>query len=224
MNWRLNRAVGSILVLLFLVGVLPTTGSGATNQGLEWGVDVGNRFDYHVQDNNTGFDCYIIIESLPAILDGVSRIIHPTIFNVTPDMKLYSANGSVAGWWEWPLTQLIVPTGNWSLWSALLGIFIADHPFVYNSINTTETAISWTWIANSYYDYPTLRSLEEVATFRKSDGVLSYYQLTLFATEGDKDYEFIIRQTDFFTQTGPYLLLGGCIVALTAAVILYRKK
>ena len=122
------------------------------------------------------------------------------------------------------LLRLIVPTGNWSLWSDLLGIFIADHPFVYNSINTTETAISWTWIANSYYDYPTLRSLEEVATFRKSDGVLSYYQLTLFATEGDKDYEFIIQQTDFFTQTGPYLLLGGCIVALTAAVILYRKK
>ena len=117
MNWRLNRAVGSILVLLFLVGVLPTTGSGATNQGLEWGVDVGNRFDYHVQDNNTGFDCYIIIESLPAILDGVSRIIHPTIFNVTPDMKLYFANGSVAGWWEWPLTQ--VDCSYWELESVV---------------------------------------------------------------------------------------------------------
>ena len=228
----MNKTLVSILIVFCLIGLLPTLGSAATNQGLEWGVEVGDRFDYHVRQNDYSqpaysfeFDCYFVVESLPTIQDNISEIIHPIIFNVTPDANLYFANGTAANLWKSAFPQMIVPVGNWSLWSVLLEDYAANTSlFHYDSINISETATSWTWIASSQFAETNQVSREETATFRKSDGVLNNYHLISFYSYGDKKGEYRITRAGYFPQLGTYLLLVGFGVAIVAAVILYRKK
>ncbi len=214
---KLNRATVSILVLLLLTGLLPIAGSAVTNQGLEWGVEVGDRFAYHFHQENVDFDFDIVVESLPEIPDDITEIQSYHGFNVTPTFELATEVRSSG------LPQMIVPVGNWILWSSLLKKYVADS-FLFDSINTTETATSWTWTAINYFLESQNISREETATFRKSDGVLSNYQLVFFNSDGFPNFEYRLTLASYFTGIGAYLLAGGFIVAIVAAVILYRKK
>lgn len=217
MNSQLDRVKASLLILFLLGGSLPVTGSAATNQNLEWGVDVGNRFDYHFQSNEIESNCYLIVESLPAIQDDILKIDYMDFFNVTPRYTLYFANGTIAYWWMFDLTQLIIPTGNWNLWSSLV-----ENRYGVGSINITETSTSWTWTLVSQRRDASI--LVVSSTFRKSNGVLSYYGITQFTSEGDEDFVYRITGMTIFITIGPYLLTIVYIVAIVAAFILYKKK
>jgi hypothetical protein len=216
-NSRLNRAIVSLLILFLLGSSLPAAGSAATNQNLEWGVEVGNRFDYHFQSNEMESNCYLIVESLPAIQDDISEIDYLDFFNVTPGYTLYFVNGTIAWWWMFDLTQLIIPSGNWNLWSSLV-----ENRYGAGSINITETSTSWMWTSVSQQHGASMLIIS--ATFQKSNGVLSYYGITHFTSEGDEDFVYRITGTTIFITIGPYLLAIVYIVALMAVVILYKKK
>jgi hypothetical protein len=80
----MNRKRVSILVLLCVVGLFPIVGSGASNQNLEWGVQIGDRFDFHFRYENyyepiynEEYDCYIVVESLPAIPNDINEVNSP---------------------------------------------------------------------------------------------------------------------------------------------------
>ncbi len=116
----------SMMLLLFISQASNVV--AANNQGLEWGVEVGDRLDYDVEVtyHNTTLDLdlddqmYVIIDDLPSIADDITSLLHL----VHPSMILehyttYWANGTVMDeLWENTLKMTaftLFPIGNWSL-------------------------------------------------------------------------------------------------------------
>lgn len=225
-----NKTVPLLTVLYMLILLTPIV-AATSNQNLDWGVEIGDRFDfyfryedYYYPNYSKEFDCYIIVESLPIIPDDISEVVHWTFFNASPDLGLYFTNNTDMGPWAATLPQVILPIGNWVLWSSLLEDYESSSTFHFESINTTETQSTWTWTHSSQFNSDELTGGEGTATFRKADGVLLYFNSVGLNNMGNKYFEYEITQKSSIPRVWMYIALAGMIVCIIALIIVYRKR
>ncbi|MFW9804558.1 MAG: hypothetical protein ACFFFC_18010 [Candidatus Thorarchaeota archaeon] len=131
-NLKLKTVLGlSLMGLLILSQV--SFAAAASNQGLEWGIDVNDCIDYYIEIDfhNSTLDfqmddgMYLIIDDLPAInndIVGLSQLCLPTM--VLNHYSTYWENGTPMDFfWESYMNMEpvdILPVGNWTLMTQLL--------------------------------------------------------------------------------------------------------
>ncbi len=217
----------SIVIGLFFTQIGSV--SAINNQGLVWGIEVNDRFDYNVQvqfNSSTGNltldnKMYVIVDELNTIPDHVTELADITIFSL--------ALGSYSTYWEngtlmddlWldiisvanPFA--VYPIGNWSL---LAQIFEDAAPVV---ITQNTTIMNYSLI-----DYPIAGNVHEMITL-KSNGVPYSH---LYIRTWDSKTVFM-NLTMIGTNTGgaysPFMLIlsGGALVAIVVfALVIIRRR
>ena len=220
-----------MLILLCILAIWTPLVNAASNQNLDWGVEVGNRFEYHFryQDYNypiydKEYDFYIVVESLPTIPNDINDVVSPYYFNSSIGLDELFANGTDMGPYADILPQMIVPTGNWALWTTLLEDWESMSTHHIESITVSESFSTWTWTRVSQFDSTDLWGEDGTATFRKSDGVLTYFRDTGINGTGDKYFEYEVTLLDAGLPMEVFLAAGGVAVVLVVAVMILLKK
>lgn len=220
-----------LLTVLCMFILLAPLAAVTSNQNLDWGVEIGDRFnfyfryeDYYEPIYSKEYDCYIVVESLPIIPDDINEVFSLQYFNESADLGVFLANGTDMGPWSAHLPQMILPVGNWILWSNLLEDYEASSTYHSESVNITETFSTWTWTHSSQYYSDELTGEDGTATFRKTDGVLSYFRYAGLNNMGNKYFEYEITEVGIIPQMGVYLALAGVIVGIIAVAVLYKKR
>lgn len=217
------------IVLAFILFIAQATNAAAINdQGLQWGINVGDRFDYHVELDfssstaNVSIDdmMYVIAKELNAIPDHAMVLSDLTVFSLSL--------GSYTTFWQnstlmdslWldvigSMNPFVVyPIGNWSL---LTQILEDAAPAV-----TTQTTTTMNY---SLIDYPVAGNVHETV-FLKSNGVpISHVYIRTWDSEKTLLMNLTLMQTPSGTNVPPILILGStfaCIL-LVAAVIVHRR-
>ncbi|MFW9798738.1 MAG: hypothetical protein ACFFE2_17005 [Candidatus Thorarchaeota archaeon] len=204
-----------------------------SNQNLDWGVEIGDRFylhyrheDLYFPDDSSEFDCYIDVESLPAIPDDIDQVIDIFVFTISPELTLYYTNGTEIGPWWALLPNVIIPIGNWTLWSVLLSDY-ENRTTIYfsESLNITENERTWSWSYYVRFSSNDMTGREGTATFRKSDGVLLHLHMVSVNNLGVVHSEYEITQLSPIDRGIMYVTLAGLgIIILVCLVIVYKKR
>ncbi|MHA2081379.1 MAG: hypothetical protein ACW99H_09570, partial [Candidatus Thorarchaeota archaeon] len=69
-----------VIPILFVLMVSCGTAEGISNHGLAWGIEVGDRFDYHYSyrssdpSNSEDLDYYVVVDSLPEIPVDITEL------------------------------------------------------------------------------------------------------------------------------------------------------
>jgi hypothetical protein len=228
---------GSLKVLLgfSIVTVLlfsQTASVAAVNdQGLVWGVEVNNRFDYNVKlefqnsTTNVSIDdrMYMIVNELTTIPDHVTLLSHITIFSlVLGSYTTYWENGTIMdNFWldimEGTNPLVVYPIGNWSL---LAQIFEASAPVV---ITQNSTVMN-----NSLVDFPVLGNVHETIFLKSSGVVYSNLYIRTYDSETTIHMNLTMIQTPTNTGVGDSTLIiivgGGALAAVVIVMFIIRRK
>lgn len=233
----------SISVIILLAQTSSVT--AVNDQGLVWGVEVGNRFDYNfeLRYHNTTVDLiidstmYVIINELYSIPDHVTSINQLLGFHIAyGSYTTYWANGSIMDylWSDYvPLGApfIVYPVGNWSLMAQL---FESTAPTA--EINQDSTTLNYT-VANVPNPPNVLTTV-----FLKSNGVpLSQLNNVTWGSETTIYFEQTLiessttQSTTTSTTTGTntgmgdnitILMMGGvaAIIVLVIVFFIVRRK
>jgi len=197
--------------------------AAATDQGLEWGVQNGDRFDFDMHENSDGDvtteALYMTVDSRPSIANGISN------WAAVPgvDIDIFWANGSSMG-----LSALIFlgiffvdgefcfPVGNWTLLTELRSsdpdATIADSIFFWG--------FSW---RGTFID-PELQ-VKIGVDYMKSDGFFAHYTVeTVNQTSQETTYTASITRQGLFLQDNVLLIGGGVVLVLVLAIVCMKKK
>jgi hypothetical protein len=217
-------AIMVVLIVVMLVG--PT--EAINNSGLSWGVEIGNRIDYHLAirytdpSRNSDLDYYIVLDNLPAIPENITVLPHigasqanewNTYFSFyfMNDSKITPQTSVPA------LTWSAYPVGNWS--------FVEE--CVLSDINTTiwevhiiDTATEW---GLSITADEMIWIHTDTIRYSKNDGAMNFFEMNFQYTDGK------FRRIEY-TRVGegiPIQLVigvGGLLIGLAALVLVLLKK
>ncbi|MDH4213406.1 MAG: hypothetical protein OEV85_05760 [Candidatus Thorarchaeota archaeon] len=224
----LKILLGLLIVTIILFA--QTAGVSAINdQGLVWGIEVGNRFDYNIKleyhsstmDVSIDDKMYVIVDELNTIPDYVTQLSDLTIFSLALESyTTYWENGTIMDdlWFDVldvanPFSAY--PVGNWSL---LAQIFEDASPVVITQ-NTTMMNCS-------LVDFPVVGNVHETI-FLKSSGVP---HSILYIRTWDSGANIHLNLTMIQTPTGTVdiilaLVIGGVVlVTVVAVVVIIRRK
>ena len=225
-----NKAA-PILAVLCIVTMLVPLVAATSNQNLDWGVEVGNRFDYHFRYQDYDypiydkeFDFYIVVESLPTIPDDINEVHSPYYFNISIGLEWFFANGTDMGLYSALLPHMIHPVGNWALWTTLLEEWESQSTHYIEDITISESFSTWTWTRDSQFDDIDLLGEDGTATFRKSNGVLTYYRDTGFDATGSKYFEYEVTMLNAGLPLEDMIAVGGIAVILVVVIVVCIKK
>ena len=224
---RLRNKIAFCTLALSIILLLPFSGFAANDQGLTWGVEVDDRKEYsfrYEDVNNPEYsflhEFYLVVESLPQIPNNISYA-SPLNFGVFPELGFYYLNGSEADNWYQFLPQMIIPTGNWTLWTKL---FEAIEPTSEGMEVTVEVANDpsvWSYSINTTVDD---HSEEGECSYIKGTGIISDFLWSAYL-EGEKYVEFEVHLLGGGIATEVLLAIGGVgILAVLVIVLLVRKK
>jgi len=167
----MRTLVGLAFISLFFISQTINV-AAANNQGLEWGVEVDDRFDYDVKviyhndtlDLDIVDEMYVIIDGLPSIADNITSLAQLTFL----DFTTYWDNGTVMDDFWWGVLSLIpfilLPIGNWSLMETLTEE--ADE-----SVEVTQDATYFTASRTPSETY------NSTYTLMKSNGTPAYFKV-----------------------------------------------
>jgi hypothetical protein len=221
MQNRENLKLLGISMITVLLFTQFTSVSASNNQGLVWGIEVNDRFDYNIQvqfnspaENVTIDDkMYVIVNELNTIPDQVTELADITIFRLAVgSYTTYWENGSIMdSLWLDTISVAnpfaVYPLGNWSLLTQILG----DAAPVVITQNTTM-------MNYSLVDYPVMGNVHEMITL-KSNGVPHSH---LYIRTWDSKTVFM-NLTMIQTTTGgadsPFMLILGIGALVTIGVI-----
>ncbi len=173
MKNALNLLIVFSIIAMFMI--MPV--AAATSDGLEWGIKVGDRFDYSFKSSMFAIneDMYMNITSMPAaaIPDPLTSWVGiPDLFAGT---GFWWANGTSMGSYSAILILLIavggkiaVPIGNFTHIQSLAAALLTGETFV-NEANVW--GISWTTHPSSTVDF------KITATYAKADGFLAQFKM-----------------------------------------------
>jgi hypothetical protein len=223
------------LTLATVILFSQTMGVTAINdQGLIWGIGVGNWFDYNVKMEyhssitNVSIDdkMHVIVDELNTIPDHVTQLSDLTIFSLALDSyTTYWENGTIMDdlWLDVldianPFSAY--PIGNWSL---ITKIFEDAAPVV---ITQNSTIINY-----SLVDYPVPENVHETV-FMKSNGVphsILYIRTWDSGATIHLNLTIIQTPTGTGTNTGEVdntlvLIVGGGVLTIVVVVIIIRRK
>ncbi|MFW9910649.1 MAG: hypothetical protein ACFFEF_19005 [Candidatus Thorarchaeota archaeon] len=225
LNALLGLSIATIILFSQVVDV-----AAINDQGLVWGIEVNDRFDYDVElefhnsdtDISINDKMYVIVNELNTIPDHVTLLSHITIFSLSL--------GSYTTYWENGTTMdslwlgimngmnpfVAYPIGNWRL---LGEIFEDSAPAV-----ITQNA---TMMNCSLVDYPIPGNVHETI-FLKNSGVPSSQ---LYIRTWDSDTTLFMNLT--MITTSPYpgdggsaliLILGGVVASAIVIIVIVRVR
>jgi hypothetical protein len=153
----------------------------ANNQGLEWGVDIGDRFYFHYFMEGDDYFMFPYIDELYfADVDGLDTV--PDDIQLMGELpncyySTYYLNGSIASESLF-LLSLAMPIGNWTLLSEIISMGSPD------DFTIIDTETEWGFEVEFTITY----TIDYTIKYYKTDGVLSLFALHYEAIEGDETY------------------------------------
>ena len=242
------KIILSVTIVSIILFANISSVAAANNQGLEWGIGVGDRFDYDfdVSYQNSTLDLvltgemYVIVNSLGDISDDVTSLPNIPIGSLYIDsFTTYWSNGTVMDdFWKsisfMGSPFLTYPIGNWTLMTELFEA-------VMGTVVVTQDA---TILNYTIVDVPTAGNLV-TQVFQKSNGVPSYQLYDILWGEATVDIEFTLTSsttastttatttttsgtTGTTTGTGDSTLIlilgGGAAVAVVIIVIVIMRR
>jgi hypothetical protein len=195
----------------------------ATDQGLEWGVQNGDRFDFNMHEDSDGVvtneALYMIVDSRPSIANGISN------WAAVPgvDIDVFWANGSSMGFSALIFLgiyfvdgEFCFPVGNWTLLTELRG----SDP----DAALTDSIFFWGFSWRGTFFDPELQ-VQIGVDYLKSDGFLAHYTVeTVNQTSQETIYTASITRQGLFLQNNILLIGGGVVLVLILAIVCIKKK
>jgi hypothetical protein len=231
----MKRTLQAMMAFMVVTMLLAGTVSAATSQGLEWGVAVGDQWNFDITTTNegaAGLDEVIYMEVLtrPTIPNVVS------VLDDIPDLGLNItwANGTTLGWSALIFIFLAVaspffatPIGNYSL---LAELYATDS--FYNGTIYDQSGY-WGFNLNDFELIPSNSSTDIHVDFLKQDGMLAHWTVTTTNTTSSTEMATLtmIRQglpsfniMDFLQDNLLLVGIGVGVIVILGAVVCMRRK
>lgn len=219
----MKRARELFFVFVIVAFLLMTPVAAATDQGLEWGVQNGDRFDYNMHESSDGNVAdealYMTVTSRPSIANSISN------WAAVPgvDIDIFWANGSSMGFSALVFLgiffvdgEFCFPVGNWTLLTELRG----SDP----DADITDSIFFWGFSWRGTFFDPELQ-VQIGVDYLKSDGFLAHYTVeTVNQTSQETIYTASITRQGLFLQDNILLIGGGVILVLVLAIVCMKKK
>jgi len=219
----MKRALELFFVFAIVAFLLMTPVAAATDQGLEWGVQNGDRFDFNMHETGDGNvvdeALYIMVTARPSIADGISN------WGAVPGVTIdgFWANGSSM---EWSILiflgiffvdgEFCFPVGNWTLLTELR----SSDP----DAEITDSIFFWGFSWRGTFLDPDLQTHLGV-DYLKSDGFLAHYTVeTVNQTSQETIYVASITRQGLFLQDNILLIGSGVVLVLILAIVCIKKK
>ena len=218
------------LILTICVG----TTEGLTNHGFYWGIEIGDRSEYHMEllypnsSRNIYLDYYVTVDELPSIDENFTNIpqIRESVayeennfcsFYLMNDTRI--ASEAVSDDLRRCLSWSAFPVGNWSLINDSFLIPTNNSLFevqIFNSV--TEWGYSFTSIEELFG-----RNVTRTLKYSKENGAMNLYELN------ELDFNeslYSVRTTIVGDPILLFVVIGGTYVGLliVALVILLRES
>ncbi len=218
------------LSLIFILCVLSFTvnpAAAVTDQGLGWGLEIGDRFDFHfvyVDSKNPvysrEFDFYFEVVSLTTIPNDITGLTVP-YFNISCAADYYFANGTALGAYVPILPGLTLPVGNWSLWTSIIQTM--EHPSAdYATFDAVESGETWSYSVD--WSIEDTMHTQGSATYLKSDGVLTRYDWNVWDSTGSPLFEYHLTRPGYEGGLPVVVIVGIGIGIAAVVVILFLAK
>lgn len=219
-------ALGFVSMLL----VVPV--SAATSQGLEWGITVGDQWNYDMTATDEG----TVTDTEVMYMEVTSR---PTIANIISDwtelpvstsmLDITWANGTSLGWGGlififmfFVCDQFIVPIGNFTFLTELYETSIFNAT-IFDRGGYWGGEVSEEWLGVTY---------EVTVDFLKEDGMLAHYMFDMKNSTSNAlfgSFELVRQGLPSFDivallQENIILVAAGVGVVLILAIVCLRRK
>ena len=211
-----------------------TSTEGLTNHGFYWGIEIGNRFDYHMElrypnsSRNIYLDYYVTVDELPSIDDNLTNIpqIRESVayeennfcsFYFMNDTRITSQ--AVSDALRSCLSWSAFPVGNWSLINDTFLIPINNSLF---EVQTFSSVTEWGYSLTSIEELLG-RNVTRTLMFSKENGVMNLYELN------ELDFNeslYSVRITIVGDPILMFVVIGGTYIGLliVALVVLLRES
>ncbi|MFX1367684.1 MAG: hypothetical protein ACFFAY_03700 [Promethearchaeota archaeon] len=222
----MRKRVALCLLSLSVVFLLSVPALAATDQGLTWGVDVNDRHEYSFQYEDVDHpeysflhEFYIAVKSLPQIPNNISYA-SPLNFGVFPELEYYHLNGSEADDWYQHLPPMIIPTGNWTLWTELFEAATSPVEEWDVAVAVEEGPSIWSYTINiTVEDHNELGK----ASYIKESGIILDFLWSAFL-DGSKYVEFEVHLLGRLAPEIVIIAVGGGVLVVVGVILLVRKK
>ena len=219
----MKRALELFFVFAVVACLLMTTVAAATDQGLDWGVQNGDRFDFNMQESSGGVvvneALYMLVDNRPSIANGISN------WNAVPGVgvDIFWANGSSMGFSAiifigifFVNGEFCFPVGNWTLLTELR----STDP----DATITDSIFFWGFSWRGTFLDPEMQTHLGV-DYMKSDGFLAHYTVeTVNQTSQETVYTASITRQGLFLQDNILLIGGGVVLIIVLAIVCKKRK
>ena len=206
---------------------------GITNHGFYWGIEIGERFDYHMairlpdSNKNKDLDYYVIVDELPSIDENITDIPQITGSSENNWNNLYSfylmnntkiaSQTNISDDIRRNLYWSAFPVGNWSL---INDFFLMPTNNSLFEVQTIDTAVEWgyrlTIVMFGITDTETVR-------YSKENGALNLYE---WNSQQFNESIYFVQITIVLDAMPLFVVIGGTYIGLliVALVILLRES
>ncbi|MHA1576763.1 MAG: hypothetical protein ACTSU3_05330 [Candidatus Thorarchaeota archaeon] len=232
----MKRALQIVLALSFVGMFLVSPVAAATSQGFEWGVSLGDSFEFTMTNSEDG-----VTEGIYLNITGTATLAIPdplTDWNNIPadiDIDFWWANGTSMGFYALVFlglmatgAMIVVPIGNWTVLSTLIAAELTGE-------TATDTSSLWGVVWTN-----TINATHETritAHYAKADGFLAEYKMETAVSATNAVVEsFTVIRDDIPAGPGGgvgdivqlltdnILYIGIGVVVLLLVAILIKKK
>jgi hypothetical protein len=212
---------------LSIIFLLTSSAYAANDQALTWGVEVDDRHEYSFEYEDVDHpeysflhEFYFTVSSLPQIPDNITHA-SPMHFGVFPELEFYHLNGSATDNWYIHLPPMIIPTGNWTLWTELFEALEQTPEGIVTTVEVEDGPSIWSYSINTTVQDHT--ELGEVS-YIKETGIIADFLWSAYM-EGSMYVEYELHLLG--RELAPEIVLvviGSGVVAVVVIIFLVRKK
>jgi len=214
----LKRKLLITIAVAISIAICTSSVVAATNQNLQWGMSVGQRFDYnfirevHNYNDTETWDLrfYNIVGDLPVISDNIDTW---GKFPATPNRTCYLENGTQG---TFPYIWYAIPIGNFDL---IIDLWIGSGV---NESEIVDTPLLVGYNCTSSWDGGnTTHIYAEI--YSKSSGVLDTYQAVNQFETFSSSVEIVLIPGDDMLPV--YIAVaGGVVLIVLVSVVLIKRR
>ncbi|MFX1260452.1 MAG: hypothetical protein ACFFAZ_00050 [Promethearchaeota archaeon] len=219
-----------IVVIVLTLTICVGSTEGLTNHGFYWGIEIGDRFDYHMElrlpdsSKNKALDYYVVVDDLPSIDENITDI--PQITGDVYDWNNYhsfylmndtriTSQTNISDDLRQTLHWRAFPVGNWSLVNDLFLIPKNNSLF---EVQTFDTAADWGYSITGIVFGITVT---ETGRYSKETGALIFYELN---DQRFNESIYSVQITIVGDAVPLFVLIGGASIGLLVVALAVLKK
>jgi hypothetical protein len=218
-----------IVVIALTLTICVGSTEGLTNHGFYWGIEIGDRFDYHLairlpdSSKNTALDYYVVVDELPSIDENITdipRIRESGAYEEFNFSSFYFMNDTriTSQTMSDDLRRLLswsaFPVGNWS---HINDLFLTPGNNSIFEVQTFDTLAEWGYSLTGINF-----GAEETFIYRysKENGALNVYEHSYKKVARD----YLIQITIVGDATPLFVVIGGASIGLLVVALVVLKK